>query len=101
MKLITLNPRWVGLHNWSSDSIYRIGISFDSPTTGRRLAELERDRERLEVAQDRLNEIALMFEKLSVKESNAALRVLYRELAEKLRQPLAARQSAATKETQP
>lgn len=40
MKLADLNPRWVGLHNWSSDSVYRIGVSFDSPTTGKRLAVL-------------------------------------------------------------
>lgn len=40
MKLTELNPRWVGLHNWSSESIYRIGVSFDSPTTGKRLAIL-------------------------------------------------------------
>jgi len=40
MKLTDLNPRWVGLHNWSSESVYRIGISFDSPTTGRRIAAL-------------------------------------------------------------
>jgi hypothetical protein len=40
MRLSELNPRWVGLHNWSSESIYHIGVSFDSPTTGKRLAIL-------------------------------------------------------------
>lgn len=40
MKLTDLSPRWVGIHNWSSESIYRIGVSFDSPTTGKRLAVL-------------------------------------------------------------
>jgi hypothetical protein len=37
MKLTDLNPRWVGIHNWSSESPYYIGVTFDSPTTGRRL----------------------------------------------------------------
>lgn len=40
MKLTDLNPRWVGLHNWSSESIYRIGLSFNSPPTGKRLSVL-------------------------------------------------------------
>lgn len=41
MKLIDLNPRWVGLHNWCSDSQYYIGLSFDSPRNpGQRLAVL-------------------------------------------------------------
>lgn len=40
MKLTDLNPRWVGLNNWSSESVYFIGVSFDSPTTGKRLAVL-------------------------------------------------------------
>lgn len=41
MKLTTLNPRWIGLHNWSDDSIYHIGVSFDSPKqNGKRLAVL-------------------------------------------------------------
>lgn len=40
MKLTDLNPRWVGLHNWSSPSKYHIGVSFDSPTTRKRLAVL-------------------------------------------------------------
>lgn len=40
MKLAQLNPRWVGIHNFDPNSIYHIGISFDSPTTGQRLAVL-------------------------------------------------------------
>lgn len=40
MKLAELSPRWVGLHGWSSDSIFYIGLSFDSPTTGKRLSVL-------------------------------------------------------------
>ena len=40
MELTKLNPRWVGLHNWCSDSVFNIGISFDSPITGKRLAVL-------------------------------------------------------------
>ena len=40
MDISALNPRWVGLHGWSSPSIYYIGITFDSPTTGKRLAAL-------------------------------------------------------------
>lgn len=40
MRLTDLNPRWVGLHNWSSESKFYIGVSFDSPTTGKRLAVL-------------------------------------------------------------
>lgn len=40
MKLTELEPHWVGLHNWCSDSIYRIGVSFNSPKTGKRLAVL-------------------------------------------------------------
>ncbi len=40
MKLTELGPRWVGIHNWSSDSIFRIGLSFRSPLTGQRLAVL-------------------------------------------------------------
>lgn len=40
VKLVDLNPRWIGIHNWSSDSIFRIGLSFDSPTSGKRLAIL-------------------------------------------------------------
>ena len=40
MKLTDLNPRWVGIHNWSSESVFRIGLSFDSPTTCKRLAVL-------------------------------------------------------------
>lgn len=41
MKLTDLNPRWVGIHNWCSDSVYHIGITFDSPLrTGQRLSVL-------------------------------------------------------------
>ena len=40
MKLTSLNPRWIGIHNWCSESIFYIGVSFDSPTTGKRLAIL-------------------------------------------------------------
>lgn len=41
MKLTDLNPRWVGIHGWSSDSTYHIGVTFDSPTRpGQRLAAL-------------------------------------------------------------
>ncbi len=40
MKLTELNPRWVGIHNWSSESSYHVGVSFNSPTTGKRLAVL-------------------------------------------------------------
>ena len=40
MRLTDLNPRWVGIHNWSCESIYLIGLSFDSPTTRKRLAVL-------------------------------------------------------------
>lgn len=41
MKLTELNPRWVGIHNWCSDSIFHIGITFDSPLrNGKRLAAL-------------------------------------------------------------
>lgn len=40
MKLADLNPRWVSLHNFDPASTYNIGVSFDSPTTGKRLALL-------------------------------------------------------------
>lgn len=40
MRLIDLNPRWVGIVGWSSDSIYHIGVTFNSPLTGKRLAVL-------------------------------------------------------------
>ena len=40
MTLADLDARWVGLHGWSSDSIYHIGVSFNSPKTGKRLAVL-------------------------------------------------------------
>jgi hypothetical protein len=41
MKLTDLNPRWVGIHGWSSDSPFYIGVTFDSPTRpGQRLAAL-------------------------------------------------------------
>lgn len=41
MKLTDLNPRWIGLHGWSSDSIFYIGLTFDSPfRKGQRLAVL-------------------------------------------------------------
>jgi hypothetical protein len=41
MRLVELRPRWVGLHNWSSPSIYHVGLSFDSPwNRARRLAVL-------------------------------------------------------------
>lgn len=40
MKLTDLNPRWVGLTGWSSPHPFFIGVSFDSPATGQRLAVL-------------------------------------------------------------
>lgn len=41
MKLTDLNPRWVGIHGWSSDAIFYIGVTFDSPLrNGQRLAVL-------------------------------------------------------------
>lgn len=41
MRLTELNPRWVGIHGWSSDSIYYIGVTFNSPMRpGQRLAVL-------------------------------------------------------------
>lgn len=40
MKLTNLNPRWIGIHNFDAGSIYNIGLAFDSPTTGKRLAVL-------------------------------------------------------------
>ncbi len=39
-RLVDLNPRWVGIHNFDVNSIYYIGVTFDSPTTGKRLAVL-------------------------------------------------------------
>jgi hypothetical protein len=41
MKLTDLNPRWIGVHGWSSDSVFHIGVTFDSPLrSGQRLAAL-------------------------------------------------------------
>ncbi|MDE2104488.1 MAG: hypothetical protein KGL39_45050 [Patescibacteria group bacterium] len=41
MKLTELEPRWVGLHLWSSDDKFYIGVSFMSPLkTGQRIAVL-------------------------------------------------------------
>lgn len=41
MKLTELNPRWVGIHGWSSESIFYIGVTFDSPLRrGQRLSAL-------------------------------------------------------------
>jgi hypothetical protein len=41
MKLTELEPRWVGLHRWSSNDRFYIGVTFLSPLkTGQRLAVL-------------------------------------------------------------
>lgn len=41
MRLTQLNPKWIGFSQWAASSPpYYIGMSFDSPTTGRRLAVL-------------------------------------------------------------
>jgi uncharacterized protein (DUF983 family) len=35
MKLVELNPRWIGIPNWSTDDPYYIGVRFSCPHCGR------------------------------------------------------------------